>query len=356
MGVAVDKPAEAKKVQITAQIVNPGKIKSKSSDNESGSEAFWNVTGIGNTCFDTVRSITSKSSRKLFFPHNQVLIFSSSIAQEGIEKYLDYFIRDPEMRMNVWVLISQNTATEILNTKSELEKVPANNIAKMLQLHAAATGQTRAVRLRDLSPNLMSKTTSATLPFIKITQQGDKKVATISETAVFKGDKLIGRMDNTEGRGLMWILGDIKSGIIEVKDSSNDLVSLEIIRATSKIVPEINNDAITIKITINEEGNIGEQMGPKNLSKLKEIAFLENQADEVIQNEVLAAVKKAKSLNSDVFGFGDAIHKKYPKQWKTLEANWNELFKDIKVEVKVDAKLRLMGRIITPNVPEQEEN
>lgn len=355
MGIGVDKSMETGKIKITAQVVKPGGIKKQGKEATGDSEAFWNVTGTGNTIFSTLRDITTKSSRKLFFPHNQIIIFDKSIAEEGIQKYIDFFMRDPETRVNVWVLISQNSAQEILSTNSELEKIPANDIAKLVKGHAAATSQTRAVRLRDLVPGLMSKTTASTIPFIKISNDGDKKVPMISGTAVFKGDKLVGEMDKNEGRGLMWILGEVKSGIIEVEDSNNEKVSLEIIDASGKIIPEIKDNKIIMKININEEGNIGEETGTANLIKLTEIASLEKKKDEAIKSEVMAAVKKAQELDTDVFGFGDAVHKKYPKQWKNLENNWDEKFKDVQVEVHVEAKLRLMGRIIKPSVPEKEK-
>ncbi len=353
LGVGVDKLMKSGKVQITAQVVKPAEIKTQSG--EVRTEAFWNVIGTGDTIFGTLRDMTNKSSRKLFFPHNQLLIFSKSIAEEGIQKYIDFFVRDPECRMNVWVLISQGMAMDILDVKSELEKIPANNIAKLIEGQAAATSQTRAVKLKDLVIGLMSKTTASTIPFIKIVKDGDKKVAIISETAVFKGDKLVGSMNKIEGRGLLWVLGNVKSGIIDVEDSNNDKVSLEIIRASSKVVPEINNDKISIKVNINEEGNIGEQTGPENLAELREIALLEEKKAEVIKREVMVAVRKAQELDADVFGFGDAIHKKYPEEWEEIEKNWDEIFKNIQVEVDVEAKLRLMGRILKPTVPEKEK-
>lgn len=355
MGVGVDKSVEYGKIKITTQLVKPGEIKSHSKEGVSSSQAFWNVTGTGDTIFSTIRDITNKSSRKLFFPHNQFIIFGRLIAEDGIQKYIDFFERDPETRMNVWVLISQDTALKVLDVKSELEKLPANNISKLIKNEAAATSQTRAVKLRELVVSLMSKTTAPTIPFIKISSDGDKEVATISGTAVFKRDKLVGTLNKREGRGLLWVLGDVKSGIIEVEDSNYDKVSLETVRASRKIIPKIDNDKITIKVNIFEEGNIGEQSGPKNLAKLSEVAYLEKKKAEVIRDEVMAALKKAQELDADIFGFGEAVHKKYPKQWKNLEDNWDEIFKNLQVEVAVDAKLRLMGRIITPTVPEKEQ-
>jgi spore germination protein KC len=166
---------------------------------------------------------------------------------------------------------------------------------------------------------------------------------------------MIGELDKTEGRGLLWVLGKVKSGIIEVEGPSNDKVSLEIIRAEGKVTPELKNNKIYIKITINEEGNVGEQQGTENLSPPAEVASLEKKKIEAIRNEVMAAVKKAQELDADIFGFGDAIHRKYPEQWKELESKWDELFPSVEVEVKIEAKLRLMGKILKPIAPEQEK-
>ncbi|HEX2927476.1 MAG TPA: Ger(x)C family spore germination protein [Ruminiclostridium sp.] len=357
MGIGIDKAEESGQVKVTSQVIKPGEIgaSKKGGGAGGGSDAFWNVVNTGYTVFGALRDSTNKTSRKLYFPHNQIILVGREIAEEGVRKYLDFFFRDPEPRVNVWILVSQGTAGEILDVKSEFDKVPASNIAKLIELEAKATSQTMAVRLRNFALGLMSKTTAPVAPFIGISDEGGKKVATISGTAVFKGDKLVGKLDKLEGRGLLWILGEVKSGLIEVEDSTNSKVCLEIIRAKSKMSPEIKNNKIIIKVNINEDGNLGEETGLKNLSKLEEVAQLEKKKSEAIKSEVMAAVKKAQELNADIFGFGEAIHQKYPKQWKELEDKWDEIFPTVQVEVKVQAKIRLMGRISKPAAPEQEK-
>lgn len=355
MGIGIDKPKESGKVQVTAQIVKPGEIKSskkEGGESSGGGGAFWNVEDTGETVFSTLRDLTGKSSRKLFFSHNQVLIIGRSLAEEGVRKYIDFFMRDPETRVNVRILVAQGNAGEVLDVKSELEKVPANNIAKLLKGNAAATSQINEVKLRDFASRLMSKTTAPIAPFIEISGDGEEKTAVISGTAVFKSNKLVGELDKKESRGLSWVLGEIKSGIIDVEGPNNNIVSTEIIRAKGKIIPEIEDDRIKMKVNITEEGNIGEQMGPEDLTKLPVIALLERKESEVIQDEVMAAVKKAQKLNADVFGFGEAVHQKYPEEWKDMENHWDEIFPEVEVEVNVDAKLRLMGRTLKPAVPE----
>jgi spore germination protein KC len=316
MGIGIDKPKESGKVQVTAQIVKPGEIKSPKKEggvsNGSG-QAYWNVKDTGETVFSTLRDLTSKSSRKLFFSHNQVLIIGRDLAEEGARKYVDFFMRDPETRVNVQFLVAQGTAEEVLDVKSELEKVPANNIAKLLKGNARASSQINEIKLRDFASRLMSKTMAPFAPFIEISGDGEEKIAVISGTAVFKSDKLVCKLDKKESRGLSWVLGEINSGIIDVEGPNNNIVSTEIIRAKGKMIPEIEDDRIKMKVNITEEGNIGEQMGPEDLTKLPVIALLERKESEVIQDEVMAAVEKAQKLNADVYYDGAVSSKDLSK-------------------------------------------
>lgn len=356
MGIGLDQPEASDKVKITAQIVKPGDIKSsKQAGGGGGAEAFWNVENTGNTVFSALSDLANRSSRKLFFPHNQVLIFGRSLAEKGIRKYIDFFARNPETRVNIFVLVAQGTAGELLNVKPELDNIPATNLAKLVQIEAAAASHTGAVRLREFVLPLMSKTTAPVAPLIEVCGAGEQKAPMIAGTAVFKSDKLIGELGKSEGRGLLWTLGKVKSAIIEVNGPNSHKVSLETIRAHSANEVGVRNKKLFVKVLIREEGNVGEQSGPENLSTRPAIALLEKRKAAVIRSEVMAAVKKAQQLKADVFGFGDAFHRKFPRQWKNWENKWNELFPEIEVKVKVEAKLRLMGKIVKPIAPAREK-
>ncbi len=350
IGVGIDKDEASDAVKITAQVVKPGQI-SSGGKGGGGEEAYANFEQTGRTVFAAIRGITNQSSRKLFFPHNQVLIIGRSAAEDGITKYLDFFMRDPETRLNVYVLVAKDSASEILDTKSKLERVPANSISLMLDTEATSASQEMKVRLKDLKGNLQLKTVAAVAPIIEVTEENGKKTATLNGTAIFKGDKMVGTLDKSEGRGLMWVLDEVKSGIIEVESSGGNLVALESVRAQGEFSSELVDGKVKIKVKIFEEGNIAEDAGTEDLSTLSEVAFLEQQKAEVIKSEVMAAVKKAEELNADIFGFGESVHRKYPKEWISMEDKWDELFPTIEVEVEVEAKLRLVGRINAPSVP-----
>ncbi len=355
MGMGLDKPGEPDQVQLTAQIAKPAEI--KASIKESGANsglAYLNIKSTSDTVFDALRGFTHMISRKVYLPHNQVIIFGRELAEEGVQKYIDFFVRDPETRINVWVMVAGGTAGEVLDVKSDFEKIPARNIADMIEAQKA-TSQTRAVRLIDFLASLMTKTTAPVAPLVQIIEEGEKKLLHISGTAVFKRDKLVGQLDETETRGLLWVVGEVKSGIIKVKcPEDTGKVSLEIIRASGKFTPVIKDGKPYFKIEIKEEGNLGAQSCPGNLALPSKIDFLVKEKAEAIKGEVMAAFKKARELNADIFGFGEAVHQRYPDIWKELEDKWDEVFPELKIEVNVNARLDLTGQINEPAGQEQE--
>jgi spore germination protein KC len=143
----------------------------------------------------------------------------------------------------------------------------------------------------------------------------------------------------------------VKSGIIIVKSpkEENKNVALEIIRASSKIIPEIQDGEVVITIEIKEEGNLAEQMSRVELTTTEMFQVLEQRKAQVIKKEVESVLKKAQmEWETDVFGFGQAVHRKYPREWKELQGRWHDVFPEIKVQVKIDAKLRTGGLSTSP--------
>lgn len=350
LGLGIDEGQKPGETLLTAQIVKPSTLKVQG----AAAKAFWNIQNSGETLFETLRSFTHQSNRKLYFPHIQALIISRDYAaHHGIQEAIDFFTRDHEPRLDVWILVAENKASDVLDTDPGLEKIPSTNLSKLLDTQKA-TSQTAAFRLDQFIPRLVSKTTAPIAPLVKIIDDGQKKSAIVEGTAVFKSDKFIGELNREETRGLLWGINKVKSGMINVTSSNDQKATLEILRSYAKITPELIDDKIIMNITVQEEGNLANQEGPDDLTSVQVIKELENKQSEVIKAEIEAALKKSKEYNADIFGFGEAIHKRYANEWKQMESNWDELYPNIEIHLNIETKLRRSGRITRSPSPKKE--
>lgn len=355
IGVGIDKGIKTEPVELTLQLVNVsgGKTPSKGSDGGSSKSSYLNLKEKGKSISEAAKAFSRKLNRKLFFSHNQVIILGKNTAEEGIKKYMDFFLRYRETRLLTWVLVSKGPAGEIFNINPALETTPGRNIGELIK-NERDVSQIPTVDLKDFASKLMSKTTAPVAPIIEVSKDDDKKIAYLSETAVFKKDKMVGALGKRETRGLLWVTNRVKDGVVVLGTEDDNKVNIITTRSKSKITPEIKDNEPSIKIEIEQEGDLQEQTSSEDLVNPKAFAKLEKVEGEVIKEEVMAALQKSRELNADIFGFGDIIYQHYPKQWTKMEKDWEQIFKNMRVDVSVDAKLRRTGRITKPIMSKEE--
>ncbi|AHF05813.1 Ger(x)C family spore germination protein [Desulfitobacterium metallireducens] len=344
-------------VNISAQILKPSQ---SSGDSENGGQGVWVVSSTGETVFDAIRNASFKTDRKLFFPHNKVIIIGEDTAKTGITPLVDFLRRDHEVDKLSYVFIAKGTAKDILIGEHEQEKIPGKAIEGLSKTSIIASHLPKR-ELKDLLSSLGSKTGSAVVPGIEIQKKNEngasKEVVVLDNTAIFKKDKIIGWFDHTETRGLLWVLGEIKSGIIVVKSPEEEAknVSLEIIRTSTQLKPQITDGKLSITVEIEEEGNLAEQFSEMNLTRPDTFAELERRQIAAIEEEINVAITKAQAWNVDIFKFGEEFHQKYPQEWPDLKKNWEEEFPKIKVNLEVIAHLSRVGLSTTPVKIEESE-
>lgn len=354
VGLGIDKGMADNTVLLTAQIVKPEALKG-STDQSSSSQAkaYWNVQSTGETIFDAIREFTHVLSQKLYVSHNDVLILSKEIAAEGVQKQLDFFIRSNETRPTMKLFVSNNTAAEILDVQPQLSKLTALNMSKLIDAQVF-TSNSKVVILEEFINCLLSKTTSAVAPIISVTDNNNEKTLSINGLAVFKGDQMVGQLNPTETRGLLWVTGDVKTGVLDIP-YKDGIVSIEIKKATGKLSPEFIEDKIIMHVSIQLEGILVSQTNTENLATIPAFEELKKLINIAIENEIFASLMKAQELNTDIFGFGEKIHEKDRKKWKELEPNWDAVFSILQLELEVYSHVRGTGHATKPTVPESLE-
>jgi spore germination protein KC len=354
-GVGLDKRKDQNQTDVTIQIAKPSASHQSNKEGGNGTaKAYWNITNTGDTFSSALRQFSNDSIRRLYFPHNKVLIFGRRLAKDGIQQYVDFFIREHENRLTVKVLVANHNARAILEVQPRLENITASDISDLLR-NRSLIATSAQVNLKQLASGLMSKTAAPVVPIVDISGEGEKKKLIISRLAVFKKAKLVGELNMTEARGLLWAIGKVKGGFLEVAAPDGEgKASFEILRSKSKIIPKLQDNKVRFLIKIKEEDMLNSQSSPKNLTLVPVSKALGKIKKDAIHKEVIEALTKAKKLNADIFGFGEIVHKKFPKKWKKMESEWDELFPKIEVEVQVQSVMKRVGTISKPANAEKE--
>ncbi len=161
--------------------------------------------------------------------------------------------------------------------------------------------------------------------------------------AVFKKDKLIGYLNSAEARGVLWATDDVDKGIIVVPYKSNKQ-SIEIMNSHSKMKTTFRNGKPEVQLNIAIKANVGSVVGPIDLSEQSVIRDLEKRTNQTVKNNIEKVIKKVQDqYGVDIFGFGEALGRQHPKEWKNHKGKWEKEFKKLKVNIIVDTVIGEIG-------------
>ncbi|WP_334074472.1 MULTISPECIES: Ger(x)C family spore germination protein [Paenibacillus] len=366
MSIGLDREPDTGKIILTAQVIRPGALGKEKMTDEA---PVILVTGKGDTIFEAIRSMVKIMDRKAFFAHTKVIVIGEGIARQGIMPVLDFFARGKEMPRYVWLCVANNAqAREILGVKNGIERIQAVYLKEMIQNQRYNLGISNS-NIIDYYKKALGDGINPVMTALKIVEksnlqveekQSSTKGVKLSGTAVFKNDRLAGYLDEMETKGMNWILDEVKGGVVTFPSFMEEgkLMSIEVLRANTKIIPKINDSRVTFAIEVSGEISVVETQSYRMLNRPSEILKLVDQTEKatkkVIMKEIKAAVEKAqKDVKSDIFGFGSELNKKYPEKWKEIKGEWSDMFPNIDYTVTVNINAKRTGLQKSPFEPKE---
>ena len=339
---------EDDQLRLTLQVAVPSKLVTGGTG-ESGGKSTIVISETGATVSEAYRNIQGKLSRRIFFSQSRVLLIGEDLAKKGVFHIVDFHTRYAEPRINSFIMFTKGKASKIINSMPKFESVSAEEMRELAKMGLK-------VYVRDFLNMLLTEgiepfASQFTLKPLEVsTKNKSGETQAVSGIAVFKGDKLVGWMDEVETRGLLWIRNEIKTGVITIKipeEKGGGNISMEIIRGETNIVPILKQGELKLDVDVVTELSVIENDSKVNLHETKVIEEIQTNTEEEISKRIEMIIEKAKKeYKSDIFGFGQSVYKKYPKEWNThYKKNWENEFAQTKVTIHSKALVRRIGLI-----------
>ncbi|MFZ5942768.1 MAG: Ger(x)C family spore germination protein [Bacillota bacterium] len=361
VGLGIDKDGED--YVVTTQLALPSMLEGGGGGEEP---PVWVVGGKGRTIFEAIRDVNTRSARRPFWGHLNVIVIGEDVAKDGLIPVIDLLSRGRELRRSNYIVIAEGKARDILQAAPKLESINAIFISQLIENR---TGQSVApgVTLNDLLITLDSPGREPVLPKISALEQESfmppkkekeapeegkeekpKEILELRGSGIFKKDKLLGWMDEETTRGYLWSRGEVQGGILVVKNplQPKGNISLEIKSNKSSISPAYSNGEITIGIKVESSLNLVENTGSVGVDRREHIKRVSREAAEAIRKEVNKAIEKAQEKETDILGLGERVRTSLPHVWEQME--WSEIFPRIDVIVEVHTTVQEAAMTLKP--------
>lgn len=351
-GIALDRADAQGLVDLTVQVGKAASGSSASGETnakDASSLVFKTTCG---TILDGLNTLDRDSSRSLFLDHNQVLLFGSSLAQEGLGGDLDLFLRAQESRMEVLVLVTRCPAEDVLKARLSQQNISGLYLANLMAEQYKICPAYR-VRLLDFESRLREKTTAPVAPLICLKQTDGETTLSVDGLAVFRADRMIGTLSSDQAEGYIWAMGDVKQGDIPVGCADGTAVFRITALDTDRSVSLREDGSAAVTLNVSATLDVGELDGFANVPQDQLMPRLKALAEEAVRTRILDTFDYVRALDADIYGFGTSVYREYPKQWESMRDRWDSLFPDLALTVNVQARIPYTGETVGPALREE---
>lgn len=339
-GVGIDKGDD--QLKISVEIVKP---------TGSGQENFDESGNIGNqlvleiktdTFLQGAREFIKYTKRRLNFSQVQAWIIGEKLASEDFVKSLDIIRRDQMIRLNSYMFMTKNNPTDILNTPTLYEDLVATELSSSFE-QTNYTAEFAPITLREFYKFVEGPVPNAYVPLIKLAKVNEQLITEVNGTAIIKNGKKIGELNRTETAGLNTLLNQVNGGNIQTKLNENEKVSLELVKLKTKIDPVLKDGRLFVTGNTEVEGTLADNMTDRIVTEQFLSEVEEKLADHTKKTMNATLKKLQKEYKADIVQFGLKTYRKYPKEWREIESDWENIFANATVNIDVNVIINHKG-------------
>ena len=335
-------------------------------------------TGVSVT--SAVAHILSYSQeQELFLSHTSHVVLGEEAAKNGINGYLSYICRSPNLRTDIPLyIVKGGTAQEAVMQVGDGSK-GISEVLEAVRANVDERGDSKAFSasdlLRDLerngsglvcaiecSPSIQeggtkqeggsvssSGTDSAESPdSTGGSGSGEEKQEKQALTAaavgygVIRGDRLCAYIDKEQAIGVGLLLNIVGISNIVVKDRYTTPVTLELDQGSSEIKPVWAEDGSLemLDIQIKAAANIAEIGGGGHFSEPDYEDYLTAQLETAVSERVSSVIQLSKTLQADFLGLGNIVEMDDVEKYRALGGDFASLLPGLTVRISVSGQIK----------------
>lgn len=296
--------------------------------------------------------------------HVRTIIFGERLVRRDLSLAVDFMTRNRNLRPDINLLIASSATPEaILSTRLPQGSDLGLGLQELVNLSESQLGIYTPITMEEFTYRLSAPGIEPAVPQVSLAvenkpgttslKEGDKKAEQadnktslmLDGTAVFKGSKMVGSLNETESRGYRWLRSKHKQGgyfIINSPFGDGETIGFEVRQFDSRTRARITNGQPAIKIEVRALLNLYDQNGTHSVlndqfGQLEEAAALE------IKRQIESCIAKSQALDSDILGWGSMINAYQPDEWEAVESRWGEIYPTIQADIQVKASIRGLG-------------
>lgn len=346
MGTAID-PAEDGNLEVSYQMVLPTQKNSPimgESAQDSGS--FIVLSAKGRDIFEASQKIQTLTSRRLMTSHRALVALSDAfLSKDDARRLFDKLNRDPANNQRDQLVIVHGSAKRFLMLDHPMEHLSSIATGKEMQINGLKDFSTRQFIIDCISSGQRPLVPLVKIAKLKLSEQMSKPLAAVTGFAALnKKLKIAAVLNESEGQDAIWMAGrGTFTGITIPGKDGHGALSFRLTHLQRRIRHASGSDPGKFTLTVKAQAYLLENTTSFSTSDVGRMIELQTHLNERIAARLQATMNKTLASGTDIYGFGEYVHRKRPRWWQAHKDEWDERFKNVEITVKSAVRLRAVG-------------
>ncbi len=325
-----------------------------------------------------VSFLSLRLGKNISFPHCKAIVFNDDATKQGVEKHLDYIIRNKANSNSIVLINTKDSAKEMLNSISDIDNslyFSLNNSGgfnkeyirgRQLSLgdfYKTYQSNNSSCIMGDVSLEKASEVGMVSIPSMSgggdssggASQSGkeQKTVVNNGESSLIKNGKKVKSLSAEETMGFNWFDPATTKGFLLVEGVEDSLykdakVGVELEVKKTKIDTYFEENTPVYKLILTLYVRIAEIVEEKKVDRIYDenhsylTRALKDKIKEKIEANILQTIATAKEYNADIMQAGKTLNKyHHTKYQKYLKQNKENPLQNIKFEYDIKLKERI---------------
>lgn len=303
------------------------------------------IQSKGSTIGEAFKNASIDEGKEIFLSSNKLIVIGKDVAKENLSYSLNFFIKNHDTRPNVYVVVSEGEAAEIVKVQIKQGIVPANFIESMLDTSIKA-GESQLFTLMDTMIAMQSKTQDIILPIIKKQKdKDDQESVKISGSAILRENQLIDTLSVNETIGITLANNQPINSSLSVDDREIGKSSVSFFKNHTKVKATIEDGIPKFTFHITCKAKINETMEKQNSSMdMNIVEKIERLVSDQLKKYTEDAIKKTTNIYyTNLLFLDDILRQQQPDYWKKNKDNFTRDISKFKFEVNVKTTINRSG-------------
>ena len=293
---------------------------------------------------------------QLFLSHVRHLVIGEEAAEKGIDDYLGYISRTPEIRLDMPIFVVMDGKAQDAVMQVGDGRRGISEMLETVEVSSRRRGDSGIYTAADVLRDSMrwgsalicalecseASETPVSGGTEESSQDSPKLTAAAKGFAVMREGKLCRYLTREQAIAVGLLRNRAGISDVQVKDKYGDLVVLEIDSGGSRIKGQWSGPGQLkgLEVFIDVRATVIEISGGGELGSAEYTDHLTAQLEGLISDYVSSTLQASRDLKADFLGLATAVEKHSPENFRLLEQEFPELLPSLELTVTVSGQLR----------------